>query len=100
MADVLDEMTKEDLAELARQHEIEGRSSMDRDQLIKAVRRAQKGGVDASVTTPRPDNGVTPTDEGNRLRGETVKATELPTEAPADQSSQGGTVTGTTPPRP
>lgn len=56
-----------------------------------------EGGIDADVTTPRNDQtnhesvGDDPTDdEGNNAR---VDAPEEPT-SQADQSSQGGTVTG------
>jgi hemerythrin-like domain-containing protein len=39
-ADDYDRRTKEELLELAREHEIEGRSQMSKDELIEALRRA------------------------------------------------------------
>jgi hypothetical protein len=50
--DDLQSKTVAELQDQARLAEIEGRSSMDRDELVKALRKAGKAGKKARVTTP------------------------------------------------
>ena len=53
----LDKLTKAELYELAQEHDVPGRSSMDRDQLVEAVRKVSGDGGRKGSTNGRSANG-------------------------------------------
>lgn len=99
MPDVdLSDKSKEELAEMARALEVEGRSTMSRDELEKAVKKHAGKPVESFRISGDPDQGsakaVVYTDERVLSRN---SAEVAPAEATADQSSMGGTITGPDP---
>jgi hypothetical protein len=100
------EMTKAELDEVARARNIEGRSSMSRDELEKALNKSLKGGTTSNVVTPRQDQGeeraVVYLEDGEE-RDLSGAGEVAPSEGgTADGGSLGGTITGpdTTTPTP
>lgn len=101
MATIKNEKTKAELDEAARALNIEGRSSMSKDELEKAIDKAGKDGVTSNVVTPREgqgsDKGVAYLEEGEErdLSGQGGEVAPAEREGgSADQSSLGGTITG------
>lgn len=90
------DMTKAELDEIARARNIEGRSTMSRDELEKAIDKSRKGGTTSTFVTPRDrqgeDRAVTYLEDGEERD---VSGTEVaPGGGTADGGSLGGTVTG------
>lgn len=94
------DMTKAELDEVARARNIEGRSSMSRDQLEKALDKSLKGGTTSNVVTPRgaqgEEKGVAYLDEGEErdLSGTGGEIAPARGTGTADGGSLGGTITG------
>lgn len=101
MADDLDlsSKTKEELLEMAKAMDIEGRSTMSRDDLEKAVKKDAGKPQSGRRISGDPDQGsaraVVYTDERVLSRGSAEQAPAG--EGTADQSSLGGTITGPDP---
>jgi hypothetical protein len=94
----LQEMTKAELDDLARDNEIEGRSAMNKDELVDALAKVRGGGKSTKgetiMTTPRENQDSL----GYHTReGEEDLTFEQPPadEESADSTSLGGSVTGT-----
>lgn len=102
------DMTKSELDEVARSRNIEGRSSMSRDELEKALDKSLKGGTTSNFVTPRVRQGeekaVAYLDEGEErdLSGTGGEVPPSEKAGTADGGSLGGTITGpdTTPATP
>lgn len=93
------DMTKAELEEVARSRNIEGRSSMSRDELEKALTKASKGGTTSNVVTPRASQSgakaVAYLDEGEERDLSGTGGEVAPSGAgTADGGSLGGTITG------
>ena len=94
MSDDLQDKTKEELAEIAASMDIEGRSSMNKDELIKAINKeGKKGQTSTKVTPVIPDPPDEPRAHERQGNPEALAETGAGGET-ADQSSLGGTVTG------
>lgn len=90
-AEELDVMTKEDLYALAQTEEVEGRSTMDRDQLCKALKEhygysepeqpgeTAAGSDDNQVDTSKEAAQAVHKTEANRTVGENIDAGGHPT---------------------
>lgn len=89
--------TKAELDEIARARNIEGRSSMSRDELEKAIDKSRKAGTTSTVVTPREGQGeakgVAYLEDGEERE---LDGGEIPPAkgGTADQGSMGGTITG------
>lgn len=90
----LQAMTKSELEELARDHDVEGRSTMSKDELVEvlgSVRSTSKSTKGETImTTPRENQDAL----GHHTRGggDSLTFEQEPAEgATADQSSAGGT---------
>lgn len=80
----LNDKTKAELAEIASAMDIQGRSSMSKDELAAAIEQAGAEPAEGNYVTPViPDPPEHPRPVQDQGGGQ------------ADQSSQGGTVTGT-----
>lgn len=84
-----EDMTKDELNEIASSMDIEGRSSMTKDELVSAIKKQAKKGVESRLVTPvipdPPEDPRPVIHEGNPDEGTTRDR------GFADQSSAGGT---------
>lgn len=86
----LDAKTKDELMEIAASMDIEGRSSMTKDDLVKAIEKGGKGaGTSKKVTPVIPDPPEEP--RQHERQGNPEALAETGAENRADQSSLGGT---------